>query len=42
MDVNAAFLWGLNPIQLCSLPLMLTMFIFAVWFGVRHNPDKDR
>lgn len=40
MDVNDPILLGLNAIQLGSLPIMLLMFVFAVWFGVKHNDDR--
>ena len=39
MSVNDPFLFGLNMVELFSIPAMLAIFAFAVWYGVVRGAD---
>lgn len=39
MSVNDPFLFGLNMVELFSIPIMIVAFIFAVWYGVVRGAD---
>lgn len=39
MSVNDPFLFGLNMIELFSIPIMLVAFTVAVWYGIVRGAD---
>ena len=39
MSVNDVVFLGMNTVQLVAAPIMLVMFVFAVWYGIVRGAD---
>lgn len=41
MSVNDIVFLGMNTVQLIALPVLLVMFVFAVWYGIARGADDS-
>ena len=39
MSVNDVVFLGMNTVELICLPVMLVLFVFAVWYGIVRGAD---